>query len=249
MAWNAPRTYIAGEVHSAATLNTDHRDNLIALRGGGIAVSGQGTNHFLFASSPTQIGTLAAVAKKYPRLNPAGTAWEMNIPTTGKHELFLPASGFASFNNVAAVTRYQINNLLLYGLPFGATAQEFAAIAYPMPKAWALGNVTAQFYWLNTAGGSGGVTWGFLAAAFSDDDPATSALGTAVHVTDQALVANDVAISPESGAHTIGASPQDNDLIVFWVYRLPTDAGDTYASPAIFLGVKIRFVTDEETDD
>lgn len=37
--WTTPRTYVAGEVHSAATLNTDHRDNLNAIQAGTVALS------------------------------------------------------------------------------------------------------------------------------------------------------------------------------------------------------------------
>lgn len=61
MAWTAPRTYVAGEVHTAATLNTDHRDNLIELRGGGVAITSQANGRFVIASSATQLTTSRSV--------------------------------------------------------------------------------------------------------------------------------------------------------------------------------------------
>src|SRR5689334_18616463 len=39
------------------------------------------------------------------------------------------------------------------GLPFDATSVESASIAIPIPKSWNEGTITAQFFWLNTAGG------------------------------------------------------------------------------------------------
>lgn len=56
-------------------LNTHVKDNFTELRAGGIAIASQADKDFLFASSSTQIGRLAAVANRVPRFN--GSAWEM----------------------------------------------------------------------------------------------------------------------------------------------------------------------------
>lgn len=62
MAWTSPKTYIAGSVHTASDLNTYERDNFIAVRAGGIAISGQAANGIPYATSTTQFGILAAGA-------------------------------------------------------------------------------------------------------------------------------------------------------------------------------------------
>lgn len=55
-------------------------DNTIALREGGVAIASQAALDFIHASSATQLARVAAVASKYPRLNAAGSAWEMEQP-------------------------------------------------------------------------------------------------------------------------------------------------------------------------
>lgn len=75
MAWTVPRTWVAAETVTAALGNVHWRDNFTALRAGGIVVASQAAGDFLFASSSTQIGRLAAVSSRTPRDN--GTAWEM----------------------------------------------------------------------------------------------------------------------------------------------------------------------------
>ncbi len=79
--WSTPGTAVAGTPATAAFINV-YRDDLLALRTGGIAVTAQAALDFLYAASTTQLGRLAAQALKSPRLNAAGTAWEMvTFPT------------------------------------------------------------------------------------------------------------------------------------------------------------------------
>ena len=59
MAWTAPRTWVAGAVVTAAHLNQDLRDNLLALRGGEIALASQAAHDLLYAASATQLARLA----------------------------------------------------------------------------------------------------------------------------------------------------------------------------------------------
>jgi microcystin-dependent protein len=60
---------------TAAIGNSYWRDPLTDLRGGAIAIASQAANDFLFASSATQIGRLAAVSGQVPQFN--GTNWAM----------------------------------------------------------------------------------------------------------------------------------------------------------------------------
>lgn len=59
MAWTAPRTWVAGELVTAAIGNTHWRDNFIELRAGGIAIALQAANDVIYASSATQLARSA----------------------------------------------------------------------------------------------------------------------------------------------------------------------------------------------
>jgi hypothetical protein len=55
MAWTTPTTRTTGTLITASIWNTDLVDDLVALRGGGIAVTSQAANDVLYASSGTQL--------------------------------------------------------------------------------------------------------------------------------------------------------------------------------------------------
>lgn len=55
MAWTTPRTWTAGELVTAAIGNTHWRDNLNALREGGMAITNQANGRIVVASSSTQL--------------------------------------------------------------------------------------------------------------------------------------------------------------------------------------------------
>lgn len=71
MSWTNPVTWLAGQIVTAALLNTHVRDNLNELRGGGIAMSGQDVNDFIHATSATQFG----------RVGVAGAGGSGRVPT------------------------------------------------------------------------------------------------------------------------------------------------------------------------
>lgn len=75
--WTTPRTWVAGELVTAALLNTHIRDNENTLRAGGLALSSQAANDFLYASSASQFGRVAAVDGKVPRYTTA-LGWGMS---------------------------------------------------------------------------------------------------------------------------------------------------------------------------
>lgn len=61
MTWPA-RTWVDGETFTASLGNNYLRDPFTDLRGGGIAITSQAANDFIYASSATQLGRLAAVS-------------------------------------------------------------------------------------------------------------------------------------------------------------------------------------------
>lgn len=78
MAWTAPKTWIAGELATAVLGNLHWRDNLNALRTGGLGFAQ--AQHFIFASSATQFSHIDAQTGKIPRYNGATQTWEMMLP-------------------------------------------------------------------------------------------------------------------------------------------------------------------------
>ena len=106
-------SWVAGEVVTAALLNTHLRDNLSELRTGGLALSSQAALDFLYASSASQFARLAASASKAPRLNAAGSAWEMALFNC---ELLKANSGTTT--NAAA------ENVDTYAMASGLTAKD-----------------------------------------------------------------------------------------------------------------------------
>lgn len=75
MAWTAPITWVDGKRYVAADLNAQIRDNMLALRAGGFAISGMTANDFIFASSTTQLTRLAASEGTSPTF--VGGQWTM----------------------------------------------------------------------------------------------------------------------------------------------------------------------------
>lgn len=142
------------------------------------------------------------------------------------------------------------NDIMKSGLDFDAATAEKAQFVVQMPKGWNEGTIVAQFIWSTAAtAGTGNVVWGLKAGALSDDDAMDAALGTGVTVTDGFLLADDMHISAETAAITVGGSPAAEDAVVFEVYRDAASGSDTYTQDARLLGVKIHYTVDAPTDD
>lgn len=83
MAYTTPTAVTTGELITASKWNVDLKDNIIALRVGGIAIASQAANEVIFASSATQLARSAG-------FNYNGTV--LNIPG----QLGFPASQAAA---------------------------------------------------------------------------------------------------------------------------------------------------------
>lgn len=69
------RTYVDSELMTAAIGNGYWRDPITDVRAGAIAIASQAANDFIFATSSTQLGRLAAVSGQVPQFN--GSNWVM----------------------------------------------------------------------------------------------------------------------------------------------------------------------------
>lgn len=169
----------------------------------------------------------------------------------GKHTIWIPASAMkARVTNGCGSSDYDSgsNDITIATLDFDTTTQEYAhTIPIGMPKSWNEGTVTAQAYWTNT-GGSSTQTVRFTVAglAISDDDTLNGTFGTAVNLDDTYLAQNNLHITAESSAITIGGTPAENDLVIFQVSR--DVANDNMSGDARLIGIKIFVTINGATD-
>jgi hypothetical protein len=135
-------------------------------------------------------------------------------------------------------------------LDFDTTTQEFAQFAVRMPRSWNEGTITAAFTWSHASTTTNfGVVWNIAGVATSDDDAGDVAFGTAQQVADTGGTTNDVYITAATSAVTIAGTPQNEDLVMFQVARVPADGSDTMAIDGRLHGVTLYITTNAMTDD
>jgi hypothetical protein len=104
-------------------------------------------------------------------------------------------------------------------------------------------------WWTTTASDNDGVAWGLQAIAASDGDAINTAFGTPVVVTDDAQsAAQDVYVTAESGAVTIGGTPAEGDVVFFRLFRDVSDSNDDMTEDARLIGIKIFYTVNASTD-
>lgn len=168
----------------------------------------------------------------------------------GRHAIWLPAGFWTPrTTNGAALgaTELATNDVMLRSYDFDTTTEEGIGGMIAMPKSWNEGTVTYQAFW-TAASGSGGVAFGVAGYAFSNDDAMDTAPSGQQIVTDTLITANDMHISEESSAITIGGTPAAGDVVYFEVTREVGDASDTLAVDAKLLGIMLYITTDAITD-
>ena len=170
----------------------------------------------------------------------------------GKHGIWIPAAAMTprTTNGAASgTTELATNDVMLSTLDYDATTEEGAGFMLAMPKSWAHSGATMTYdaYW--TAGsGSGGVAFGLAAYALSNDDAMDVAVSGQQVVTDTLLTANDMHITSESSAITIGGTPAQGDVVYFEVTREVANGSDTLAVDAKLIGIMLYITTNAITD-
>lgn len=181
------------------------------------------------------------------------TAAGSSATVLGKQTIWIPASAMApaTTNGCAALAQLETaTNDINYGvLDFDATADEHAHFNIAFPKSWNEGTITFQVWWSSTATDTDGVAWGLQAVAVSDNEAIDAAWGTAIVVTDDAQSATDeLYVTAESAALTIGGTPAAGDLCFFRIFRDVSDANDDMTEDARLIGVKIFYTVDAGND-
>ena len=174
------------------------------------------------------------------------------VKVAGKETMWVPAAAMYPNTTNGADGPNQVE--LTAGQPevksldFAEDADDFAQFSVAMPKSWNEGTLTYQPYWSVTGSDVGTVQWGLQAVAISDDEDIDSAFGTAVLTTAKAAsgTADDLMISDESGAMTVGGTPAAGDNVFFQIYR--DVSGGSQTDAARLIGIKIFFTTDAAND-
>jgi len=175
------------------------------------------------------------------------------VKTAGKETIFVPAAacqptasnGCAALQNVETTAGRPDMQVL----DFDASSDEHAQFQVAFPKSWNEGTVTFQVFWTTAATDTDGVAWALSAVAVSDNDTIDVDYGGTVVVTDDALgAAEDLCVTAESSALTIGGSPAEGDMCYFKIARDVSDANDDMAEDARLIGIKLFYTTDAAND-
>jgi len=170
----------------------------------------------------------------------------------GKETIFMPASAMwaRTTNGPGSASRELTTSgdVMIKGWAFDTTTEEAVQFYIGFPKSWDKGTITFQAFWTNASGASTEtVSWGLSAGAFTDDDPIDSTeLGTEVRVSDTWLAQNDLHVTAESAAVTVGNTPIDGDMVIGQIAR--SVSNDNMTGDAELLGIKIFFTTNAATD-
>jgi hypothetical protein len=168
MAWTAPRTWVAGELVTAAIGNTHWRDNLLALRAGEIAISGQTALDLIYAATTTTFGRFPLTAGKAVRKNSANNALEE----------FLPAEGLAKYTATLA----NIDN----------TASQITTVEFTVPGGqWADGDLiqfTIAALCKNDSGSARTLAWRVGATGGVDLNPHPASASWTASAVEQKVI-------------------------------------------------------------
>lgn len=172
------------------------------------------------------------------------------VKMAGRETIWIPAASMiARTTNGAAsgLTELATNDIMLKTLDFDTTTEEGAGFWVAMPKSWNESTVVFKAFW-TAASGSGGVAFGLAARAHSNDDAMDQAVSGQQIVTDTLITANDMHITSESSAITIGGTPAEGDVVYFEVTREVGNASDTLAVDAKLIGLHL-YITTNATND
>lgn len=177
----------------------------------------------------------------------------VSVVPFGKQTIWVPASAMYATTTAGAASgtvELATNKEMLRTFDFDTTTQEFVQFAIQMPKSWDEGTVIVQFVWSHAATTVNfGVAWAAQGVAFSDNQAIDTAFGTEQVATDTGGTTNNLYISPETAAITIGNTPAAEDWVVFQIKRVPANGSDTMAIDARLHGVKIHYTINAATDN
>lgn len=200
--------------------------------------------------SSTQLASNAVTTAKIANGAVTSAKVDSTVSVIGTHHIFVPALSMYPATTTPCSdhtkSEFATNDVDIYTLDFDQTTAEIAKFDWIPPENWDAGTVKVKIYW-TAASGTGGETVEFevSAIAISNDDAMDAAFGTAVAVTDSLIATNDLHVSPQSAAITIGGTPLDSDWIQFKIKR--DTANDTLAADAKLIGLVLEYTVEKPT--
>ncbi len=168
----------------------------------------------------------------------------------GKQSMWIPAAAMYPTQSAGCAAIAGVETTAgkpdMYVLDFDASTPENAQFSVAFPSYWNESTITYQIYWTSTATDTDAVIWDVSAVAVSDSDTIDATFGTIVSVTDNAIsAAEDLYITGESSALTVGGTPAAGDLVYFNIQRDADEGGDTLGEDARLIGMKIFYTIDD----
>ena len=198
----------------------------------------------MYAYVTTAGGT--KIADTLYQRNAANSAW-VAWSVVGKQDIFIPCSAMwaRQTSGAAGLTRVETatNKINYQVFEFDSATQEYIQFGWVPPRNYNNGTVKFTFWWTNASGlAAETVDWNVAGIAISNDDPLEVAMGSAITTTDTWIAQNDVHISPQSSAVTIGGTPADSDYIMFEISRKVST--DNLTGDARLIGVTMEYSVD-----
>jgi hypothetical protein len=138
----------------------------------------------------------------------------------------------------AETTTHAVNYM---GLPFDASAIEFASFSLVTPQNWNAGTIRAKFLWTTTGGASGNVVrWRVQGRTLADGEAIDQSQPSSQSVNDTWQADGSLHISDWSPAVTLTGAGA-GEIANFRVSREATHFNDTLTTDAILLGVLIEY--------
>ena len=172
----------------------------------------------------------------------------------GVHSIWIPAGSFvaratqgAASNTVELTT----NDVMIKTYDFTASSSVPEAVQFmlAMPKSWNESTFSGEHYWTCvSSSATGDVVWSTRMVGFDNDDAMDASWGTAVEVTDTFLSKHDMHISSAFSGVTPAGTPSTDAMIAIEVSRASSEAADTLAVDASYLGMRLKMTFDAADD-
>ena len=222
-----------------------------------LTATGSAVNEFTLANAATGNGPILSATGETNvdiNLNPKGTGTLKSgtaaVKIAGKETIWVPASAmYGNTTNGAEAGQTELSNgPELKTLDFDKDSDEFAQFAIAFPKSWNEGTVTFQAFFTANTTNTGTTVFGVQGVALADNGDLNTAFGSAQFNSAKAMsgTANDLAVTAESNAITIGGSPGADEYVFLQIFR--DVSADSLTADAKLLGVKLFFTTDAAND-
>ncbi len=158
-----------------------------------------------------------------------------------------PSEMTPTTTNGAALSTFELptNDVMRVAYAFDDIVSEKIQFGFKFPKSWDEGTVSLRFTW-SAAAGAGTVIFGVKATAYGDNDALDVAWGATVDAAaDTMLTLNNVHVTGETAAVTIGGSPGSEDYVLFQVIR---NIADNLSDDALLLGIELFYTVSDGED-